>query len=47
LTPPYDTWKAFDQHPLSTYFLGACIRMGRIRGRLVPNMRLKLTGARK
>ena len=30
-------WQAFDQHPLSTYFLAACIRMGRIRGRLAPN----------
>ncbi len=37
------TWAAFEKHSLSTYFLAACIRMGRVRGRLAPNKRLKLT----
>jgi hypothetical protein len=44
LDPPDAAWKAFGEHPLSTYFLAACIRMGRVRGRLVPNKRLKLSG---
>jgi len=47
LDPPDAAWKAFGEHPLSTYFLAACIRMGRVRGRLVPNKRLKLAGAHK
>ena len=44
LNPADAQWKAFEEHPLSTYFLAACIRMGRVRGRLVPNKRLKLAG---
>ncbi len=37
LQPDVAAWKPFDQHSLSTYFLAACIRMGRIRGRLEPS----------
>ena len=38
LDPDVAAWKPFDQHSLSTYFLAACIRMGRIRGRLAPTV---------
>src|SRR5256886_3848365 len=38
LEPDVAAWKPFDQHSLSTYFLAACIRMGRIRGRLAPTV---------
>ena len=37
LQPDVAAWRPFDQHSLSTYFLAACIRMGRIRGRLEPS----------
>ena len=37
LQPDDTAWKPFDQHSLSTYFLAACIRLGRVRGRLDPS----------
>jgi hypothetical protein len=42
LEPDDARWDSFESHSLSTYFLAACIRMGRVIGRLAPNKRLKL-----